>query len=211
MSEGVIRDDEDDEWVTAMATTEPTTGRTVLPGVPPFTVDDLLKFPDDGNRYELFNGSLLVGPAPTPLHQRAIARALIILDRASPPDLEALTTVNLRVSDKDFYIPDLVVVPPASVEAVRLMFSPSDIRLAVEVVSPSTQARDGHLKTEAYAAAGIPVYWRIEVAEGPTLYVYELDGKTYRSPSAYKAGATVTLHQPYPVSFDPAELIERRG
>ncbi|SEG85648.1 hypothetical protein SAMN05444920_105568 [Nonomuraea solani] len=58
-----------------MATIEPTTGsavgepaprRTVLPGAPPFTVDDLLKFPDDGNRYELFNGSLVVSPAPPP-------------------------------------------------------------------------------------------------------------------------------------------------
>ncbi len=60
--------------------TEPTTARTVLPGVPPFTVDDLLKFPDDGNRYELFNGSLLVSPAPTSLHQRAIFRLQRILD-----------------------------------------------------------------------------------------------------------------------------------
>ncbi|MFC7588440.1 hypothetical protein ACFQYP_35580 [Nonomuraea antimicrobica] len=50
-----------------MATIEPTdTERTVLPGRPPFTVDDLLNFPDDGNRYELFNGSLLVSPSPTP-------------------------------------------------------------------------------------------------------------------------------------------------
>lgn len=207
MRKGVIRDD---GWVTAMATTEPTTGRTVLPGVPPFSVDDLLKFPDDGNRYELFNGSLLVSPAPTPLHQRAIFRAQLILDSARPPDLEPLSTVNVRVSDKDFYIPDLAVVPVTSVEAVRLMFSPADIRLAVEVVSPSTQARDRLLKTEAYAAAGIPVYWRIELAEGPTVYVYELDGETYRPPAAYKAGSVVTLHEPYPVSFDPADLIERR-
>ncbi|MFI6786559.1 hypothetical protein ACIBG4_04430 [Nonomuraea sp. NPDC050383] len=36
MTEGEIRDN---EWVTAMATTEPTSGSTVLPGVPPFTVD----------------------------------------------------------------------------------------------------------------------------------------------------------------------------
>lgn len=72
MREGVTPDT---EQVTAMATIEPTTGsavgepaprRTVLPGAPPFTVDDLLKFPDDGNRYELFNGSLVVSPAPPP-------------------------------------------------------------------------------------------------------------------------------------------------
>ncbi|MEU8102861.1 Uma2 family endonuclease [Nonomuraea muscovyensis] len=208
MGEGEIRDN---EQVTAMATTEPTTGRTVLPGVPPFTVDDLLKFPDDGNRYELFNGSLLVSPSPAPLHQRAIRRLERILEDAAPLDLEPLGTVNLRVSAVDYYIPDLVVVPVERTEAVPLMFSPRDIRLAVEVVSPSTQARDRGFKTGAYAEAGIPVYWRVEMDEGPTVYVYELDGETYGPPAAHKAGTVVALQKPYPITFDPAVLLSRRG
>lgn len=208
MGEGEIRDN---EQVTAMATTEPTTGRTVLPGVPPFTVDDLLKFPDDGNRYELFNGSLLVSPSPAPLHQRAIRRLERILEDAAPLDLEPLGTVNLRVSAVDYYIPDLVVVPAERTEAVPLMFSPRDIRLAVEVVSPSTQARDRDFKTGAYAEAGIPVYWRVEMDEGPTVYVYELDGETYGPPVAHKAGTVVALQKPYPITFDPAVLLSRRG
>ncbi|MEV0200158.1 Uma2 family endonuclease [Nonomuraea sp. NPDC050691] len=194
-----------------MATTEPTTGSTVLPGVPPFTVDDLLKFPDDGNRYELFNGSLLVSPAPTPLHQRVTGRICTILEAAAPLELELLQAVNLRVSDVDLWIPDVVVVPAAATESVGLMFSSCDIRLAVEVVSPSSRAQDRSLKAGAYAAAGIPVYWRVEMDEGPTVYVYELDGKTYGPPSAHKAGAVADLHKPFPVSFDPADLMTRRG
>lgn len=194
-----------------MATTEPTTRRTVLPGEPPFTVDDLLKFPDDGNRYELFNGSLLVSPAPLPLHQRVIRRLESILDGASPDELEPLSTVNLRVGDRDFYIPDLVVVPTESVESVGLMFGPADVLLAVEVVSPSTQARDRGFKTEAYAAAGIPVYWRIELSEGSALYVYRLDGDAYEPPVVHKAGELATLSTPFEVSFDPGELVKRRG
>jgi Uma2 family endonuclease len=187
--------------------TEPTTARTVLPGVPPFTVDDLLKFPDDGNRYELFNGSLLVSPAPTPLHQRVIFRLQRILDDAAPPGLEPLSTVNLKAGDKDYYIPDLVVVPETATEAASLMFTPEDILLAVEVVSPSTKIRDRAFKSEAYAAAGIPAYWRIELDEGPTVYVYELDGDSYGTSSAYKAGTVATLAMPYSVSFDPGDLI----
>ncbi|MFG1944816.1 Uma2 family endonuclease [Nonomuraea sp. NPDC048826] len=191
---------------TTEPTTEPTSARTVLPGRPPFTVDDLLKFPDDGNRYELFNGSLLVSPAPTPLHQRVIFRLQRILDDASPPELEPLSTVNLRVSAKDFYIPDLVVVPMACTDQVGLMFSPEHVLLAVEIVSPSTQMRDRAFKTEAYAAAGIPVYWRVELDEGPVLYAYELDGDAYGPPSAHKAGTVADLAEPFSVSFDPAAL-----
>ncbi|MBN6052768.1 Uma2 family endonuclease, partial [Nonomuraea sp. RK-328] len=208
VTEGEIRDT---EWVTTMATTEPTSGRTVLPGVPPFTVDDLLKFPDDRNRYELFNGSLLVSPAPTPLHQRVTSRICRILEDTAPLELELLQTVNLRVSDVDLWIPDVVVVPAAATETVGLMFSPRDIRLAVEVVSPSSRAQDRLLKAGAYAAAGIPAYWRVEMDEGPTVYVYELDGKTYGPPPAHKAGTVAEFQAPFPVSFDPADLMARRG
>jgi Uma2 family endonuclease len=194
-------------WVTAMAI-EPTARRTVLPGVPPFTVDDLLRFPDDGNRYELFNGSLVVSPAPSLLHQDVIFLLQTILHQAAPSDLKVYTTVNVRASEKDLYIPDLVVVPRATAKSVKLMLAPDNLLLAVEVVSPSTRAHDSGAKAVAYATAGIPLYWRIEPHEGPTLYVYELDGDSYKPPTAYKAGTTVTLTSPYPVTFDPADLID---
>jgi Uma2 family endonuclease len=191
-----------------MATIEPTARRKIVLPAPPYTVDDLLKLPDDGNRYELFNGSLVVSPAPSPLHQDVIFLLQTILHQAAPPDLKVYSTVNVRASEKDLYIPDLVVVPRVRAKAVGLMFTPSDVLLAVEVGSPSTQARDRGLKTEAYAAAGIPIYWRIEPSEGPTLYVYELDGDAYKAPTAHKAGTAVSLSLPYPVSFDPADLID---
>ncbi|MFG1701593.1 Uma2 family endonuclease [Nonomuraea sp. M3C6] len=190
-----------------MATIEPTTKRGAHFGEP-FTVDDLLEIPDDGYRYELFNGSLVVSPAPTPLHQNAIFRLQMILHQSVPQHLMEFSTVNVRATDKDFYIPDLVVVSKASAKSVKLMFSPSHVLLAVEVVSPSTKARDRGLKTEAYAAAGIATYWRVELDEGPTLYVYELDGDAYKAPTAHKAGTTVSLSVPFSVSFDPAELVD---
>ncbi|MFC4059646.1 Uma2 family endonuclease [Planomonospora corallina] len=198
-----------------MATTEPVTEpkdeRTVLAGRPPFTVDDLLRFPDDGNRYELFNGSLLVSPSPVPLHQLAIARLLRILEDAAPLELQPLPEVNLRVGPRDFFIPDLVVVPAETVEANELMFRPQDVLLAVEMVSPSTQGRDRHLKRSAYAEAGIPLYWRIELDEGPALYVHELADGEYKPADKHEAGETAALTAPFEVAFDPAALLRRRG
>ncbi|WP_240776997.1 Uma2 family endonuclease [Nonomuraea basaltis] len=192
-----------------MATIEPTPRGIVLPGDPPLTVDRLLEFPCDGKHYELFDGSLLVSPAPTRLHQRIIYRLQRILDDAMPPELEPLSTVNLLVTDKDYYIPDLVVVPEESTESEGLMFSPRDVLLAAEIVSPSTKMRDAGLKTHAYAKAGIPIYWRIEPDEGPTLYVYELDGDRYGPPTAYKGGTVANPTAPFPISFDPADLLIR--
>ncbi|PRX69577.1 Uma2 family endonuclease [Nonomuraea fuscirosea] len=200
----------DTEWVTVMATIEPAGRRTTSFGHAPFTVDDLLEFPDDGNRYELFDGSLLVSPSPTPPHQRIIRRLEQILDDALPYEMEPLSTVNLRVSVKDFYIPDLVVVHEKSVERVGLMFSPRDLLLVVEVCSPSTMKQDEGLKAVAYAQAGIPSYWRIEPDEGPALYVYELEGDRYEPPVVHKAGAVARMALPVAVEFDPAVLCVRR-
>ncbi|MBG0816162.1 Uma2 family endonuclease [Planomonospora sp. ID82291] len=191
--------------------TEPKGERTVLQGRPPFTVDDLLQFPDDGNRYELFNGSLLVSPSPIPLHQRVIARLLRILEDAAPLEFEPLPEVNLRVGPRDFFIPDLVVVPAEAADNTELMFRPEDVLLAVEVVSPSTQGRDRQLKRSAYADAGIPVYWRIELDEGPSLHVHELAGDEYKPAEKHEAGETAALVAPFEVSFDPAALLRRRG
>ncbi|MFE0147644.1 Uma2 family endonuclease [Nonomuraea sp. NPDC059007] len=194
--------------MTTRAVPEPTETSTVLPGRPPFTVDDLLRFPDDGNRYELFDGSLLVSPAPTPLHQFSILRLVRLLEEAAPPALEPLSTVNLRVTERDCFIPDVVVVPLAAVEANELMFAPADILLAVEVVSPSTRTRDRSTKPTVYAEAGIPSYWRIEPE---ALYVYTLDDATYAGPEIYKAGEVARLNAPYEVAFDPGDLVKPRG
>ncbi|MEW1840384.1 Uma2 family endonuclease [Nonomuraea angiospora] len=207
MSEGKVPDT---WWVTAMATIEPTTRREIVLPAPPYTVDDLLKFPNDGNRYELFNGSLLVSPAPTKLHQLALYQVQRILDVAAPPELLLLSNVNLRVSAEDQYIPDFVVATEESLYTDKLVFSPEELLLAVEVVSPSTKMRDKSLKAAAYAEAGIPVYWRIELDEGPTLYVYELNGDSYNPPTAYKAGQIANLTTPFAVSFDPGDLERSR-
>ncbi|GAA2884376.1 Uma2 family endonuclease [Nonomuraea rubra] len=183
-------------------------GPTILPGKPPFTVDDLFGFPDDGNRYELCDGSLLVSPPHTVRHQVALKNALFILDDAATHDLAALMQVNFRASDTDCYIPDLVVMPRNAAFSTELMISPHDILLIGEIVGHTTSKQDKGLKPVAHAEAGIPTYWRIEPDEGPTLYVYQLHGDVYGPPTAYQAGTTAKLTAPFPVSFDPAQFLD---
>ncbi|MFF4191927.1 Uma2 family endonuclease [Nonomuraea sp. NPDC001831] len=194
----------DTEWVTATPI-EPPTRCTVLPGPD----DDLLTFPNGGNRYERVYGSLVVSPPSTPDHQRVISRLLVILDDAAPPGLEPLPGAGVRTDEECLHIPDLVVVPEKACGSGPL--AAGDVLLAVEVAGPHTRLFDGTNKVLSYAAAGIPVYWRVEPDEGPTLYVYELDDDSYKGPVAYEAGTTVSLSAPYPVSFDPAVLVAARG
>ncbi len=51
---------------------------------PGFTVDDLDQMPDDGRRYGLVDGVLIVSPSPVTRHQLALMRLLVILDTRLP-------------------------------------------------------------------------------------------------------------------------------
>ena len=68
--------------------------------VPLYTVDDLERFPDDGNRYELLDGVLLVTPQAAAVHQVVASRIQVKLANS----LQGLAHVSRssRVYDREF-------------------------------------------------------------------------------------------------------------
>ena len=76
----------------------------------PLTWADLESFDDDGYRYEIVDGTLLMSPSPRPLHQRVVARLLTVLGEHCPRDLEVLPApVDVVLADDTVLIPDVVV------------------------------------------------------------------------------------------------------
>ena len=82
-----------------------------------FTVEDVLALPDDGMRYEVIQGELLVTPAPGGLHQPVLMRLIHAL---SPyllaHGLEQLLTspADIIYSDDTLVQPDLFVADTAA-------------------------------------------------------------------------------------------------
>src|SRR5450830_1716411 len=67
------------------------------------------EFPDDGNRYEVIDGVLLVTPAPRRVHQRAVARLQFALDLwISGQDIGELlpSPADLELEPDDLVQPD---------------------------------------------------------------------------------------------------------
>jgi Uma2 family endonuclease len=123
---------------------------------------DYLAAPEDGKRYEILRGDLLVTPAPRPAHQRALVRLVRALgdyfDRHTGEVFVA--PIDLILTNHDVLQPDLLVVDdPALVTDRGIEGAPL---LIVEILSKTTAARDRGVKARRYAQFGIRHYWLVD-------------------------------------------------
>ncbi|MEU8896241.1 Uma2 family endonuclease [Nocardia sp. NPDC048505] len=180
-----------------------------------WTAADLDRMPENGLRYEVLNGQLVVNAAPKPRHQWLIKWLERALDAALPPELLAMSGVGVLIGE-DEAIPDLIVLSGALPMDERGVAA-GQVRLAVEVVSKSTTMQDRLVKPQLYAEACIPAYWRFEISsfkgqlpgeDLPVLFAYALgaDG-VYELVHRVAAGDAVTLHTPFEFTVDPATLM----
>jgi Uma2 family endonuclease len=178
----------------------------------PFTVEDLDRMPDDGHRYELIDGMLIVSPAPNIRHQRVIIVLGSLLEQASPKHMVVLADVSVRIADDSALEPDVVVAHVDDVEGVRLTRPPL---LVAEVLSPYSMLRDLNLKKAAYERFGIPFYWVVNPDLGrPGLQAFELDDQGRYAEVAHVTGAeTFRAVRPLRVDVVPDRLVAklRRG
>jgi Uma2 family endonuclease len=167
---------------------------------PRVSYSDLERQPEDGRRYEIYDGEVFVVPAPVPLHQRAVRRLLRILDEyAAAHGGEVLgSPIDIVFSEYDVLQPDLVYF---SAERHHLVPDKLPIRsapdLVVEVLSPSTSDTDRGRKLQTFARFGVPEYWIVD-PEAPSLEVLALAGSQYQLRSRARGGEAVrsaTLHQ----------------
>ncbi len=130
-----------------------------------YTVEEVLAFPPDGNRYELVHGELLVTPAPTVRHQRVVTllshRLEAYLERY--PGLAVTFVAPADITwggQNDLAQPDVFVVSAAEVgsEWSRI----TTLLLAVEVISPSSVKADRVAKRRLYQERGVATYWVID-------------------------------------------------
>lgn len=177
---------------------------TALPWSRPLTRADLEQMPDDGHRYELLDGVLIVSPAPRPLHQRAALRVAIELTNACPGGLEVFTApLDVVLADDTVLEPDVLVARQSDLTDRDL---PAVPLLAVEVLSPSSRRIDLLLKHSRLEAAGCPTYWIVDPDE-PSLTAWELADGTYVPVGTVTGTQPYAAAKPFPVTITPADLV----
>ncbi|HKS06837.1 MAG TPA: Uma2 family endonuclease [Gemmatimonadaceae bacterium] len=127
-----------------------------------WTRDDLEHLPDDGNRYEVLNGALLVTPPPSVDHQRiALRLAIILSEYCERYGIGWVVGPGAIVFGGNELLPDVHVIPGPYVPGRKWEQLPRAI-LVAEVRSDSTSRRDLGNKRAAYQAERIPVYWVVD-------------------------------------------------
>jgi Uma2 family endonuclease len=167
------------------------------------TLADLEAMPgNDGNRYELINGHIIV--TPWPAHYGGVSFRLgPLLAHAVPPGHASYRLCRLDLSDDQRVIPDLMVAPHTSVGEAGVQ---SPVLLIVEVLCGLGDT-DRERKRAAYAAAEVPAYWLID-PEKPLATCLRLEGDEYVT---YAEGPVVEVDWPVAVTVDVADLARPEG
>src|SRR5215475_7311750 len=148
----------------------------------PFTVADLdrltERLPDDGRRYELLDGVLIVSPRPTTVHQLAAGLLTTQLTIACPDDYHVVPEPAVQLTETTEFDPDIVVVRREDVGGAKFWTPPL---LAVEIRSPSTAIIDRNVKLAAYARFGVASCWIFDPSpDRPEITVFELRDGAYQ-------------------------------
>jgi Uma2 family endonuclease len=145
---------------------------------PLLTITDLEAMPDDGNRYELIEGEIVVSRAPGLSHQRVLGNIHVVLRdylRQNPVG-EVLLTPGVIFDEFNSAIPDAVFISQQSrrriITGERITGGPE---LVIEVVSPGAEnaRRDRVAKRQLYGKHGVKEYW-VADPENRSLEIYRL-------------------------------------
>jgi Uma2 family endonuclease len=169
-----------------------------------FTLADLDAMPDDGMRYELVDGTLLVTPSPLPIHQDAVLQLAARLLAACRPDLKVFVApMDFQPDGHKSLQPDVLVCRREDVGPKAI----GRLLLAVEVLSPATRSKDLVWKRLAYEQSGVASYWIFD-PEDVVLTILELADGRYVERAVVKGDDPFEAMAPFAVRIIPADLVQ---
>lgn len=124
---------------------------------------------DEGLRYEIVNGELVIRGAPRVRHEHAVATLLYHLTTwTREHGGKAFAGAAIELGGHQL-IPDCTFIGPdrlGELDADGFHVPPD---LVIEVTSPGTRSLDLHEKRDAYQAVGVPEYWVVDLARDVVL------------------------------------------
>ena len=154
-----------------------------------FTYEDLLYTPDDGKRYEVLEGDLIVSPSPRTKHQWIVYRVVLLFGAAEHAAYGTACTAPMDVvlANSDVVQPDVLFIAKARKGIITEENIQGAPDLVVEVISENSRRRDAITKRHIYERYGVPFYWLVDPEE-ETVRVFELKDGVYGEPATLRSG-----------------------
>ena len=149
------------------------------------------ELPETNQPVELWNGEIVMSPAPHPDHQRIVGRfyrtlALFVEERGLGEVL--LSPVDVVLTQKRVVQPDVLFISTARLGIVKNYIDGLP-DLAMEVISESSWQRDRIQKKALYEQSDLPEYWIVD-PDSETIEVFALGKGVYQLHSR-AAGAQI--------------------
>ena len=139
---------------------------------------ELERWPEDGRRYELYDGEVYEVPSPILLHQIVAGRLYATLNDhvRERGGIVVFAPLDIVLTDYDVVQPDLLLFTKEREGLLDLRkanrVAPD---LAIEILSPATAANDRGRKMQLLGRHRVREYWLVE-PETATIEVYALNG-----------------------------------
>ncbi len=133
---------------------------------------------DERSRYEIIAGELYVSPSPSIAHQWVVSQFHRVLSShvwEQGIGMVFVAPLDVILTDNDVVEPDVLYVTADQIERAACRGVEEPPTLVIEVLSPSTAARDRTAKFELYERQGVPHYWMAHPTRR-SLQIYELRG-----------------------------------
>lgn len=170
---------------------------------------DLERWPEDGRRYELYDGEVCEVPSPILLHQIVAGRLHVILSGyvREHGGIVLFAPLDIVLTEYDVVQPDLLFFTKERQHLLhpeRVTRVPPD--LAIEILSPSTAGNDRGRKMQLLARHGVRECWLVD-PKAARVEVYGLSGNQFALAST-AAGTEIVRSPLLPtLSLQPADLV----
>ena|SRR5947207_887665 len=158
-----------------------------------WTYEDYAALPNDGRRYEVMNGVLIMAPVPTPEHQSVSMLLLVHLFQYSQAiglGKILAAPLDVELAPKKVIQPDILVVLNANLHKIaekRFIGAPD---LVVEIASPGMEIYDRLSKYESYEQAGVSEYWIVNPGD-KSVEVSVLEHEVFEPLGMFQGEATI--------------------
>jgi Uma2 family endonuclease len=138
---------------------------------------DLERWPEDGRRYELYDGEVFEIPSPLLIHQFVLGRVYLALSAYVQTHGGAVFVAPLDIVLTDFDVvqPDVLLFTPEREHLLQMRqvtrYAPD---LAIEILSPGTARNDRGRKLRLFERHRLKEYWLVD-PDGPSVEVYRLE------------------------------------